>query len=168
VGRKGFLYFKEKGYNIKKFFQLKEEKVHEQTREVAECIKEIFLKERMSSYMIYNKFESVFRQRVVQEPLLPVPPAARRKYVTDHIYEPSVEVMDRFLHHYLYVQLLHAAFESFVSEHAARMIAMDAATSNAAQMIEELTLEFNKARQAAITKEITEITATKEAMVSGG
>ncbi len=132
-----------------------------------------------SIYLIYNEFKSAMTQRVVVEPLLPlrtnvapaekppsagglslVPPAA-----VDYIYEPDKgALLDRLLPMYVEISILRALLESMASELGARMTAMDSATTNAREMISSLTLAYNRARQAAITKELMEIIGGAEAL----
>jgi len=118
-------------------------------------------------YMIYNEFKSAIDQKVVVEPLLPVKadPTIEAQDDVDFIYEPSKRaLLDRLISMYVRTQLFRALLESVASEYGARMTAMDNATRNASDMIERLTLQFNRARQAAITKELMEIIGGAEAL----
>jgi F-type H+-transporting ATPase subunit gamma len=118
-------------------------------------------------YLIYNEFKSAITQKVVIEPLLPITPAEVETDDTgqDFIYEPSKRaLLDRLLPMYVEIEIFRALLESVASEHGARMTAMDSATKNAAEMIERLTLQYNRARQAAITKELMEIIGGAEAL----
>lgn len=115
-------------------------------------------------YMVYNEFKSVMTQRLIAEKVLPIEPeslegsAPGHALVVDYIYEqPPVEILGRLLPRYVETQVYRAMLESSAAEHAARMTAMDSATNNAAELIEQLTLHMNKVRQAAITKEIIEV-----------
>jgi F-type H+-transporting ATPase subunit gamma len=118
--------------------------------------------------IVYNSFHSALSQRPTYEKLLPVEqpeaagePAAR----TDYLIEPSAaELVPVVLRSYLEAAVLHALLEAEASEHGARMTAMDAATNNAVEMISRLTLEMNRARQAAITKELMDIVGGAEAL----
>src|SRR5690242_17436929 len=111
-------------------------------------------------YIIYNEFKSVIQQRLVIEKVLPfnrgelqASPAA-----IDYIYEqPPQEIFDRLLPRYVETQIFRALLESAAAEHGARMAAMDTATRNAGEMIDMLTLNMNRVRQAAITREIIEV-----------
>ncbi|MBD3167236.1 F0F1 ATP synthase subunit gamma, partial [bacterium] len=99
--------------------------------------------------------------------LFPIVPElqSEEEYPTDFIYEPDERaVLDHVLGMYANVELWHALLESFASEHAARMTAMENATSAAEDLIDSLTLEYNKARQAAITGEILEVVTGAEAL----
>ncbi len=128
-------------------------------------------------YLIYNEFKSAIQQRVVSEPLLPIPrstfeaPAggvpekAMGAPAGDYIYEPDdVKLFAALLPRHVEIQVYHALLESSAAEHGARMGAMDNATRNAGEMIETLTLQMNKIRQASITKEILEVVSGAEAL----
>jgi F-type H+-transporting ATPase subunit gamma len=119
-------------------------------------------------YLVYNEFKSAMTQKVVIEPLLPITPEAAaddEATTIDFIYEPSKRaLLDRLLPMYVEIEVFRALLESVASEHGARMTAMDSATKNAADMIERLTLVYNRARQAAITKELMEIIGGAEAL----
>ncbi len=111
-------------------------------------------------YVVYNRFENTMSQRPVLEQLLPLPETDDEEVrdIWDYIYEPDAEaLLDTVLTRYIEADVYHAVLENLASEHAARMIAMKNATENAGTLIDELTLVFNKARQAAITQEISEI-----------
>jgi len=111
-------------------------------------------------YVVYNDFVNTMTQRPVLEQLLPLPETDDEEVrdVWDYIYEPDAEVLlDTVLTRYIEADVYQAVLENLASEHAARMIAMKNATDNAGDLIDELTLVFNKARQAAITQEISEI-----------
>jgi len=119
-------------------------------------------------YLLYNEFKSVIQQKVTLEKLLPVePPTESDPFMAavDYLYEPTPEaILSSILPKHIEVQVYRAMLESQASEMGARMTAMDSATRNAKDMIERLTLKFNKQRQAAITKEISEIVGGAEAL----
>ena len=119
-------------------------------------------------YLLYNEFKSVIQQKVTLEKLLPVePPTEADPFMAavDYLYEPSAEaILTSILPKHIEVQVFRSLLESQASEMGARMTAMDSATRNAKDMIERLTLKFNKQRQAAITKEISEIVGGAEAL----
>jgi F-type H+-transporting ATPase subunit gamma len=121
-----------------------------------------------SVYVVYNEFKSVMSQRVVVEQVLPLAPIEAREAVvgeTEYIYEPSPQrIFDQLLGRLVEAQILRALLESAAAEQAARMTAMDAATRNSADMIEDLTLTMNKVRQAAITREIIEVVSGAQAL----
>ncbi len=111
-------------------------------------------------YVVYNSFINTMSQKPVLEQLLPLPDTddTEIRDIWDYIYEPdAVTLLDTVLTRYIEADVYHAVLENLASEHAARMIAMKNATENAGDLIDELTLVFNKARQAAITQEISEI-----------
>jgi F-type H+-transporting ATPase subunit gamma len=110
--------------------------------------------------VVYNEFKTVIQQRVVVEQLLPAPRslADPKEPPMDYLYEPDPRVIfDVVLPKYVEIRLWQALLESQAAEHGARMAAMDAATKNASEAIDRLTLYMNKVRQAAITKEIIEV-----------
>jgi F-type H+-transporting ATPase subunit gamma len=141
-------------------------------REMAHIVTHAFQNGRTDAvYLVYNEFKSAGQQRVVVEPLRPVTGAglrAREGSATgaiDFLYEPSKErLLDALLPMYVESQIYRGLLESMASEFGARMTAMDAATTNAKKMISLLTLKYNRARQAAITKELMEIVSGAEAL----
>lgn len=111
-------------------------------------------------YVIYNEFKSVIQQRIVVEKLLPIRQldTSHSQHAIDYIYEqPPDEIFNSLIPRYVEVQVYRALLESTAAEHGARMTAMEAATNNATDLIDALTLTMNRARQAGITKEIIEI-----------
>ena len=120
--------------------------------------------------MVYNEFKAAISQRVVVEKLLPVEPeggahAEEQGASLDFEYEPNkAGVLDEVLPLYVNNQIYRAILESIASEMGARMTAMDNATRNASAMLGRLTLQYNRARQAAITKELMEIVGGAEAL----
>lgn len=118
-------------------------------------------------YMVYNEYKSALSQETVMERLLPITPldGEHEASTVDYIYEPSKEdILNEVLPKHVEVQVYRALLESIASEHGARMTAMDSATRNAKDMIGKLTLYYNRARQAAITKELVEIVSGAEAL----
>jgi len=123
-------------------------------------------------FLIYNEFKSVLSQRVVLEQLLPVarakePEPETKSAVTlvDYIYEqPPAEMFSRLLPRLVETQIFRALLESVASEHGARMTAMDSASKNASELIDSLTLNMNRIRQAAITNEIIEVVSGAAAL----
>lgn len=117
--------------------------------------------------VVYNQFKNAAVQYVINEQLLPlIPPAATKNTKkNDYIYEPSQgEIVLELIPKSVKTQLFKALLDSHASEHGARMTAMNKATDNAGEMLKELRLSYNKARQAAITNEILEIVAGAEAL----
>jgi len=120
-------------------------------------------------FVVYNEFKSAISQTVKVKQILPVVPetvaTAETETGGDFIYEPSKEILlERLVPLYVQIQLYRAALESIAAEFAARMTAMENATKNAGDMISRLTLSYNRARQAAITKELLEIIGGAEAL----
>jgi F-type H+-transporting ATPase subunit gamma len=121
--------------------------------------------------LVYNEFRSVASQRVVTETLLPIPLAGGAEEATgpDFLFEPSpAAVMEALLPRHVEVQVYRALMESLAAEYGARMTAMDNATKNASEMIDLLTIQFNKARQERITRELLEIVGGAEALRQSG
>ena len=122
--------------------------------------------------VIYNEFKSVIQQRIVVEQLLPIPAEETRQSKNlralsqvDYIYEPSsAEIVNMLIPRHLNFQMWRILLESNAAEQGARMAAMDNATENARELIRDLTLKFNNARQASITKELLEIVSGAEAL----
>src|SRR5579862_2939450 len=132
--------------------------------EIAHDVTELYDKGEVDAvYVVFNEFKSVMTQTLTLQKLLPIdapPPGAEAAegVAVDYLYEqPAPELLARLLPRFVEVQLYRALAESAASEHAARMTAMDSATNNASDLIDQLTLYMNKVRQAAITKEIIEV-----------
>ena len=118
-------------------------------------------------YCLYNEFKSAISQEVVLEKLLPfeATPLAEGERDTDYVYEPEAEIMfAELLTRHMNVQMHRMQCESTASEHGARMTAMESATTNAGDMIDSLTLQYNRARQSAITTELIEVISGAEAL----
>jgi len=164
VGRRGRDFFRRRGFPIvyeavNIFQHLK----FEDAEAIAEVAINQYTEQKADAvYLVYNEFKSVIQQRIVAETLLPIPRAdlaeADAAARVDYIYEPNpAELFDRMLPGHVRVQVWRALLESAAAENAARMTAMDAATKNATDMIDSLTLYMNKVRQAGITREIIEV-----------
>ena len=173
VGRKGRDYFKrKKGVEIKREWSAPQAQgpALALAREIANTVTSDFLAGEIDAvYIVYNEFKSAISQKVQIAPLLPIAPApveiedggAR----IDFKYEPSVEaVLSHLVPLHLETQIYRALLESIASEFGSKMSAMDSATRSASDMISALTLSFNRARQAAITKELMEIIGGAEAL----
>jgi F-type H+-transporting ATPase subunit gamma len=120
---------------------------------------------------VYNEFKSAISQEVLCEPLLPIDPtegvdtSKENRFSKDLIIEPAPhEMIEQLLHKYFSVQVYRSLSESVAAEHGARMTAMENATKNAGEMIRNLSLTYNKLRQASITSELIEITTGAEAL----
>ncbi len=134
-------------------------------REIAKLVTELYCQDKIdAAYIVFSEFHNVVSAELTVQKLLPVEPMEKEagdkaaETQIDYIYEqPEQQILDRLLPRYIETQVLRALLESSAAEHAARMTAMEAATKNAGEVIEGLTLHMNKVRQAAITKEIIEI-----------
>jgi F-type H+-transporting ATPase subunit gamma len=123
--------------------------------------------------IVYNEFKSVIQSKIIEEQFLPVKsltpseelPGYTNRFVTNYIFEPAIkDIIDYLLPRHLNTQIWRVLLESYASEQAARMTAMDSATNNANDLITSLQLYYNKARQASITKELLEIVAGADAL----
>ena len=175
IGRKARDYFRRRNAPIFEVFQgVWEDVSYERARVVAKRLLEPFGKAEVDAiYLVYNEFKSAMSQRVVVESLLPVVEKStdnaaepRTSYsLDDFIFEPDrTALLDRLVPMYIEITVLRTLYESSASEHGARMTAMDAATKNAKEMIDVLTLQYNRARQASITTELGEIIGGAEAL----
>lgn len=131
-------------------------------------IVEGFVEEKYDAvYLVYNAFRSAISQEITIEKLLPIVPKKVEEgaHVAEYLYEPSRSaVLDQILPKHIEVQIFRGLLESVASELGARMSAMDSASKNASEMIGKLTLQYNRARQAAITKELMEIISGAESI----
>ncbi len=169
IGRKGRDYFRRRGAPIRHVHAGVWDKLDlEQAREIGRTVLEPFIAGEVDAiYLVYNEFKSAMTQRVVAEPLFPLgagsDPAsseAEAEMVSEreYIFEPNKgALLERLVPMYVEISILRALYESMASELGARMTAMDSATKNASDMIDRLTLQYNRARQAAITTELMEI-----------
>jgi len=162
VGRRGRDYFRRRSYTIRAervgIFQALR---FASAREIAGELIQEYLEDRVDEvHVVYNEFKSIIQQRVVVERLLPIEKLVLepQEPAQDYVYEPAPkQLFASLLPRHVEVQLWRTLLESAAAEHGARMAAMDAATNNAAEMIEKLTLYMNKVRQAKITNEIIEV-----------
>jgi F-type H+-transporting ATPase subunit gamma len=169
VGRKGRDYFRRRKLNITRELPgAAGDTALARAKELAAVLTEEFLNGTVDAVLLaYNQFKSVMSQRPVIEPLLPVQPApvGDDAAASEFLYEPGKgEILNYILPMYLETQLHRALLESIASEFGARMTAMENATKNASEMIDRLTLQYNRARQASITKELMEIVGGAEAL----
>lgn len=170
VGRKGRDYLKHRNVQIHKYYPgLDVNTALDRAKEISDGIIEDFLAHDLDMvYLLYNEFKSAMTQRISLEQLLPIVPLELEEEQGSHIdfiYEPSkIELLETIMPMYVHVETYRATLESTASEFGARMTAMENATNNANDMISSLTLEFNKARQAAITKELLDIVGGAEAL----
>jgi len=168
VGGKGTRYFLKRPVEIIKYYEVVEDEPGlSQARELARQLMELYLNRELDQVkLIYAHFHSALRYEVRVESFLPVAAPSLESYGdADYIYEPEPRrLLEAILPRYCEIRIYQALLEAKASEHSARMVAMESATVNAGEVIEQLTLSFNKARQAAITKEIVEITAGADAL----
>jgi F-type H+-transporting ATPase subunit gamma len=174
VGRRGRDYFARRNFDvlverINLFAQLK----FQDAQEIAKAAMDAFIGGEVDSvYLVFNEFKSVLQQRVVTDRLLPIPRAditgagdAKSTPAIEYLYEPDqATLFAQLIPTHVEVQVFRALLESNAAFYAAQMTAMDAATRNSGEMIEQLTLHMNKVRQAAITREIIEVVSGAEAL----
>jgi|SRR5947209_10891561 len=159
IGRKGRDYFRKRGFGILgEHLGLAAKPAYEDMAAIARKAMEMFRNDEIDAvYVLYNEFKSVVAQRLTISRVLPAEVPEQQTPV-DYIYEdPPAEMLNDLLPRYVEMEFYRALLESAAAEHAARMTAMDSATSNAADMIERLTLHMNRVRQSSITKEIIEV-----------
>ncbi len=176
IGRKGRDFFVKRGAKVAgEHIGLAARPAYADTAAVAQKAMDLFRKEEIDAvYILYNEFKSVVAQKLTLTRALPAEmpggagdsaasvrrgePAGENAAPTDYIFDqPPAEMIAELLPRYVETLFYRALLESTAAEHAARMTAMDAATSNAADMIDKLTLYMNRVRQASITKEIIEV-----------
>ncbi|NLJ56845.1 MAG: ATP synthase F1 subunit gamma [Firmicutes bacterium] len=172
VGRKGVQFFRRRKVEILQYYvETGDEPDLALAREIARNLMEIFLNGQVDEVgLIYSRFYSALRHVPQVETLLPVEaPAVETVETVDYLYEPEpVKVLEAILPRYCEMKVYQALLEAKASELGARMVAMDAATKNSGEVIEKLTLSFNKARQSAITTELLEVASGAEAMKAQG
>ncbi len=159
VGRKGRDFFKKRGATVSgEHIGLAGKAAYSEIAAIAKKAIELYCKEEIDAvYLLYNEFKSVVAQNLTLTRVLPVR-LPEQAAPMDYIYEqPPAEMLEALLPRYVEVEVFRALLESAAAEHAARMTAMEAATSNAGEMIDKLTLYMNRVRQASITKEIIEV-----------
>jgi F-type H+-transporting ATPase subunit gamma len=177
IGRKGRDFFRRRNAPLFHVFEGVWDRLDfEQARGVARTVLSPFIAGSVDAILVvYNEFKSAMTQRVVAEALFPLAAVAPEEGVDselkkddwerEFLFEPSkTALLERLVPMYVEVSLLRALLESMASELGARMTAMDAATKNASEMIDKLTLQYNRARQAAITTELMEIIGGAEAL----
>ena len=175
VGRKGRDFFRRRGYAIKhEMLGFWDKLAYSHASELADAFMRQYLEGEVDEvHLIYNEFRSVAVQRPVRVQLLPIPKTQgeggeHEAGAVDYIYEPSPEaILGDLLPRHVRMQVYRALMESLAGEYGARMTAMEAATKNAKEMIEVLTIQYNKARQEKITKELLDIVGGAEALRKG-
>jgi len=170
VGMKGNNFFKKGNFEVgKSFVDIFNTLNLSDAAEIIDYLAAEYLNENTDQIkIIYNEFKSVTQQNLVVEQLLPViAERLEEKAIPDYIYESSrLALLQSVLPKYLKIQIWRALLESYAAELGARMTAMENATENADELIYELSLQYNKVRQASITKEILEIVGGAEALKS--
>jgi F-type H+-transporting ATPase subunit gamma len=159
VGKKGRDYCKKRDYDLKgEYIQLIPESMFDKAKEISENIIDFYLEDIFDEvYIIYSKFVTVISSNLTTKRLIPIEKVESESN-EPYIFEPSAEyILSTLLPKYLNIVLYQAILDNTASEHAARKTAMKSATDNAEELVEGLTLQFNRARQAAITQEIAEI-----------
>lgn len=166
VGKKARDFFRRRNFTIAgSVLNATKAPKYSEAAEIGQRVAERYAKGEIDAvYLIYNEFKSVISANLEILQVLPVPvPAAHTS--TDYIFEqPAEELLASLLPRYVEVLIYRAILESAAAEHAARMTAMDAASSNAADVIERLTLYMNRVRQASITREIIEVVSGASAL----
>ncbi len=173
IGKKGGEYLARRGYNVNtKFIDVYTRLSFSAVREAAEEAMKGFESGKYDVVeVVYNQFKNVATQILTTEQVLPMVEKKDEKKIkastVDYIFEPSEEeIISELTPKALKLQVYKAVLESNASEHGARMTAMDKATDNAGELIKELKLQYNRSRQAAITKEILEIVGGAEALAA--
>ena len=168
MGKKGTDYFRRREVAVREaftslFMNVEYADAERIARDVGQAFAE---KEYDAVYAIYNRFEGVMSQVLTEERLLPIVAAETAEGgAREYELEPSPEeILEELLPRYLTFQIYRILLESQAAEHAARMTAMDSATKNASEMIDDLTLQYNRARQAAITTELIEVVSGANAL----
>ena len=167
IGKKSRDYFKYRNYNIiESHVDFWAEMEFENAMMIGRSIIDHFIHGYVDEiHVVYNYFANIAQQEVKSETLLPLTYDSNERSGSDRLYEPSKkELIKTLIPRHLNVQMWKYLLESYASEQAARMLSMENATSNAQDMIKDLTLQFNKARQAAITTEMLEIVGGAEAL----
>jgi F-type H+-transporting ATPase subunit gamma len=168
VGRKGHDYFRRRKINlVEAFINVMNNITYELSGRIVSVAVEKFTSgEYEEVYVLFNSFRSAVRQIITLRKLLPVTPEEEEwKRKREYLYEPSEEaLLDSILPRYVQVQVFTGMLDSVAAEHGARMTAMEAATSNADDMIYRLTMKLNRLRQESITTELMEIVGGAEAL----
>jgi F-type H+-transporting ATPase subunit gamma len=169
MGKKGYEYFQRHGYKlVDNFWNMFSDLGFENVKRAAIYAQEAFLRKEYDRVeLVYSQFKNAATQLFVSEPYLPIPKveATDNTKQTDFIFEPSKEVLiEELMPKILNTQVYKAILDANASEHGARMTAMDKATENAAEILRSLKISYNRARQAAITTELTEIVSGAAAL----
>ena len=168
IGKKSSEFFKKNGYNlVNSYDDIFSDLTYDKTSIISESIMSEFLSGSYDKVvLVYNQFKNAATQNVMNENFLPVEsPSENDIVIGDYIFEPQKkQIVEELIPKSLKTQLFKAILDSHASEHGARMTSMHKATDNASELKKDLTLSYNKARQAAITAEILEIVGGAEAL----
>jgi F-type H+-transporting ATPase subunit gamma len=171
AGRKGGDFFRRRNYSVRKrYLGLLNKPNYSDAENLGQELIHLFTELQCDEvYVVYSRFVSMAKQVPTVIRLLPIQPEAEvvvgAGAAIEYLFEPShVELLTDLLPNYVYIQILECFYQTAVSEHAARMAAMDNATSNCKELVRSLTLTYNKARQASITKELMDIVGGAEAL----
>lgn len=167
AGKKARDYFVRTRQNVAaEFIGLGDNVALDEVRPIADIAIDDFVSGKVDAvFVVYSRFINTLVQRPEVVQILPVEPPPAHEGYSDYIFEPSPEeVLNNLLPRYVEVQLYQAILEGLASEHSARMVAMRSASDNAKEVQQELSLSYNKARQAQITREVSEIAAGANAM----
>lgn len=172
VGKKGALFFGRRGFKVAEPFTIPTSgPTIDHARTITENARELFESQEVDAiYLVYSKFYSAIRQTPEVIQLFPIEPPAADPLKVEHFaktytFEPdAAALLSQLLPRYALTLVLQALLESTASEHGARMTAMTSATDNAGEMIQQLTLQANRMRQASITTEILEVVGGAEAL----
>src|SRR5213083_837107 len=174
VGRKARDFYRRRQWSIKRdMLGFWDKLAYGHAQELADYFMQQYLAGEVDEvHLMYNEFRSVALQRPVRVQLLPIPKSEAQPSeagaVADYIYEPSPEaILGDLLPRHVRMQVYRALMESLAGEYGARMTAMEAATKNAKEMIDILSIQYNKARQEKITKELLDIVGGAEALKQG-
>lgn len=186
VGRKGAEYFTKRDYNVVADLSgVFRELSYETAQGIGTLAREGFMAGRWDEVkLVYNEFRNTIAQNRIVEPLIPIPPERfqtpvmqqeeiampeiKERYRADYLFEPdSAQILDTLVPRFVNFTIWRALLESCAAEHGARMVAMDNATSNATELLRALRLQYNRARQSAITTEILEIISGANALEEG-
>jgi F-type H+-transporting ATPase subunit gamma len=167
AGTRGFDFFRKRGYSVLKGYPAVFQNLDFSTaREIAETASSMYVKGEVDRVIVvYNEFKSVLSPTLKAEVLLPIKSDAPVSEGGDYIYEPSpAAIIEELVPKHLNTQVWGMMLESNAAEQAARMTAMDSATENAKELLRGLNISYNRARQAAITKELSEIVGGADAL----
>jgi F-type H+-transporting ATPase subunit gamma len=171
IGKKAYDYYSKRNYDLyARSVNVFDKLLFSDAQNIVKEIIKGYIEKRFDKVVIiYNEFKNVVQSKTVEEQFLPIPPfeaaEGEKTKVSNYIFEPSsLEIVNNLLPRHLNTQIWRILLESFASEQAARMTAMDAATTNANDLVKTLNLQYNRARQAKITTEILEIVGGAEAL----